>query len=184
VLHIQIPFYIRSLLNQLYDIMEGINFLVLALAALIPMAVGAIYYGPLFGKKWMSVNGFTEEDLKGGNMVMIMGLSLLFSFFLSFSMMTMAIHQTGVFQLLGALADGGDAAAKATMESFMADYGTLHRTFGHGVLHGGFAAVMFALPLIAINSLFERRGWTYIGIHFGYWFITLSLMGGVICKFF
>lgn len=163
--------------------MEGINFLVLGLSALIPMAVGAVYYGPLFGKKWMAINGFSEEDLKEGNMGIIMGLSLLFSFFLAFSMMTQAIHQTGVFQLLGGLAENGDAAAKAAMESFFADYGTLHRTFGHGALHGGFAAVMFALPIIAINSLFERRGWSYIGIHFGYWFITLCLMGGVICQF-
>ena len=162
----------------------NINFLVLIGSAFIPLLVGAIYYGPLFGKKWMNVNGFSEEDLKGSNMAVIFGVSLLLSFLLSFSMITQAIHQSAIFQLLGALADGGDAAAKATMDSFMNDYGTLHRTFGHGALHGGFAAVTFVLPIIAINGLFERRGWTYIGIHFGYWFITLMLMGGVICQFF
>ncbi|MEM1124806.1 MAG: DUF1761 domain-containing protein, partial [Bacteroidota bacterium] len=32
-----------------------------------------------------------------------------------------------------------------------------------------------------MNALFERRGWKYIWIHTGYWFITLALIGGLLC---
>lgn len=161
-----------------------INFIVLALSALIPLAVGAVYYGPLFGKSWMNVNGFTEESLKGGNMPLIFGLCFLFSFFIAFALAGMAIHQFGLIQLLGGLMESGDVAAQETYDSFMASYGDMHRTFGHGALHGVFTTIFFVLPIIAINALFERRGWKYIGIHTGYWLITLALMGGVICQFF
>ena len=40
--------------------------------ALIPLVVGFFWYGNMgFGKKWMKVNGFTEESLAGANMGLI-----------------------------------------------------------------------------------------------------------------
>ena len=64
----------------------------------------------------------------------------------------------------------------------MDKYGTRHRSFGHGAVHGVFAAVLLALPFIGINALFERRGAKYIFIHLGYWLVTLVAMCGVICQ--
>jgi hypothetical protein len=39
--------------------------------------MGWLWYGPLFGRKWMNYMGFTEEDLKTGSMPMpvIMGVN-------------------------------------------------------------------------------------------------------------
>jgi len=54
---------------------------------------------------------------------------------------------------------------------------TSHRSFGHGFLHGGFLTVFLILPIIAINAIFERRGWKYIWIHAGYWFYYTRLNG-------
>jgi hypothetical protein len=31
--------------------------------------------------------------------------------------------------------------------------------------------------------LFERRSWKYIFINAGYWILTLTLMGGIICAY-
>jgi len=72
---------------------------------------------------------------------------------------------------------------RTTFDSFMANYGDRHRTFGHGAAHGLFAALAFAFPIITIKSLFERKSWKHIFISFGYWFITLVLMCGVACAF-
>lgn len=47
---------------------SGINWIPIIVGALVPMVVGAIYYGPLFGKSWMESLGFTEDDLKKANM--------------------------------------------------------------------------------------------------------------------
>lgn len=51
---------------------HGINILAVVLAALGFMVVGFLWYGPLFGKTWMKLHGWTEEDFKGTNMTMVM----------------------------------------------------------------------------------------------------------------
>ena len=48
---------------------------VLAGAAVFFM-VGAIWYGVLFGKAWQNAAGLSDEDVQGGNMALIFGLTL------------------------------------------------------------------------------------------------------------
>lgn len=161
------------------------NFYLLFLTALIPLAVGFVWYGPLFGKKWMAINGFTEESLKEANMVVIFALTYVFSLFLSFALSGMVIHQSGfnaLFAMDPSFAESG-TELNTYAQDFFAKYGELHRSFGHGALHGVMASIIVALPIIAINALFERRGWAYIWIHVGYWVISMALMGGVICAY-
>ena len=156
------------------------NFIYLLAVGLIPLIIGSIWYNPkVFGTAWMRASGKTEKELAGGNMAVILGLSYLLSVLLAAGLMGSVIHQSGVSQLF---ADGSPESIKF-LEDFMSKYGRLHRTAGHGALHGGLFAVLVALPLIAINALFERRGGKYIGIHFGYWFVTLTLMGTAIGHF-
>jgi hypothetical protein len=57
----------------------------------------------------------------------------------------------------------------------------MHRSFGHGALHGAIGAIFFVLPVLGINALFERKGWKYILINVGYWVVTLTIMGAIIC---
>jgi len=132
----------------------------------------------------MRTNNFTEDSLKKGNMALIMGLSYFLSIVLAMGLMGLTNHQSGVMQLFGTHPDvevvGSEVHTLVTTVN--EKFGDRHRDFKHGALHGGIAAILLALPLIAINALFERRGAKYIGIHFGYWFITLILMGGVICQ--
>lgn len=53
-----------------------LNYLAILAAALSTFAIGGLWYSPaLFGKPWMRANGFTEESLKGGNMMKIFGLA-------------------------------------------------------------------------------------------------------------
>ena len=40
------------------------NFLAVLVAGLIPMLVGSMWYGPVFGKKWLEMVGKTEEEIK------------------------------------------------------------------------------------------------------------------------
>jgi hypothetical protein len=73
------------------------------------------------------------------------------------------------------------SAEMIAFNDLMTQYGGNFRTFGHGAGHGVMFTVLFVLPLIAINALFERRGWKYIFIHTGFWLINLALMGGLLC---
>ena len=43
-----------------------VNWLAVVVAAIAPMIIGFLWYGPLFGKYWMGLIGRTEEDLRGG----------------------------------------------------------------------------------------------------------------------
>ena len=159
------------------------NWWMFFVAALIPLAVGFFWYGNMgFGKKWMSVNGFSDEDLSGGNMGLIFGLSFLFSAFIAFTMSGIVVHQTAVFQLMMPEVMEVGSSAHADYGELMTKYGNNFRDFKHGVIHGVIITLFFVFPLIAINALFERRGWAYIFIHTGYWLVSLSLMGGLLCQ--
>ncbi|MFV0269101.1 MAG: DUF1761 domain-containing protein [Draconibacterium sp.] len=53
------------------EILSSINVWAVLVAALSAFIVGWLWYGPLFGKQWMKLNGFTEEMLReGGGMSM------------------------------------------------------------------------------------------------------------------
>lgn len=44
-------------------------------------------------------------------------------------------------------------------------------------------SIVFGLPILATNAMFERKGFKYIGVNGLYRFITITLMGGFICQF-
>ncbi|GAA3512282.1 hypothetical protein GCM10022393_27530 [Aquimarina addita] len=162
------------------------NFIVAAIAALIPMVLGFIWYNPkVFGSAWMKSCGFTTEDLKRASMLKIFILSYILSFFLATMVTILVIHQYGFFSSLMSdpdlLKEGTEINLYA--QDFMAKYGTNFRTFRHGVFHGVLSGIFFVLPVLGTNALFERKGVTYILINVGYWTVCLGLMGGVICEF-
>lgn len=163
-----------------------LNLLVTGLAALIPMIIGAIWYNPkVFGKAWMETTGLSEEQLKAGNMALIFGMCLVFSFLLSISLNFMVIHQFSFYSILQGTpgVDDPNSDVGKMVADFMSKYGHNFRTFKHGVLHGCIASIFTAMPIVGINALFERKSWKYIFIHTGFWFVCMGLMGGTICAF-
>lgn len=154
------------------------NFLAILAAAISALVVGFVWYNPkVFGNAWMKAAGMSEEQVKGGNMAKIFGLSLLFAIMLALSLQSITIHQMGAFSMVG----GDLETALPSYQAFMDDYGDAFRTFKHGVFHGVFAGIFIALPILGTNALFERKGAKYIFINSGYWIITLAIMGGIIC---
>ena len=163
-----------------------INFLLFFATALIPLVVGALWYSDfLFGKLWFRESGLTEEKRSSGNMILIFGLSYLFGIFLSAGMATWSTHQLMTANLFATQPGFAEQTGEYYdfFQNFLAKYGDLHRSFGHGAVHGAVGSIMLALPLIGINALFEKRGWKYIGVHFGYWLVVMVLMCGILNKF-
>ncbi len=135
-----------------------INWLAQLVAAAAALGIGAIYYHPkAFGNAWMKSAGLTEEKLKGGNMIVILGgafaLSFILGMFLFFSIET-GHSTTGVNEG--------------------------HKTFGHGMLHGTMLAIMTAVPVVVINGMFERRKAMNNLLHVGYWILTYGVMAGIV----
>jgi len=124
----------------------------LAVAAIVPMITGFLWYGPmLFQNAWMKSINMTEEKIKEGNMGLTFGLSYVMSFILAFFVAYIVRHDP------------------ASLSNFV-----------HGLLHGAMLGVVVAMPVLVTNSLFEQKSKTNILINVGYWIITIALMGGLL----
>ena len=97
---------------------------------------------------WMKINGFTEESLEGGKMGVIFGVSYIFCVMIAMLLSGMVIHQTAVFQMM--MPDIAEAGSEAQQQfnELMSQYGNNFRSFSHGAVHGGFAAVFFGMWLV------------------------------------
>ncbi len=170
--------------------MQQINFLVTALAGIIiPTVVGMIWYNPkVMGTAWMKEAGLTPEDAKGVNMAKAMVFSIIASFFIALFMNIVVIHQFAINSIFASPADM--EAYKDTgselhkyIDDFYSKYGRNFRTFKHGAFHGFLTALLFVTPVMAHGAIWERKSFKYLAINAGYWIITLTLVGGVICAY-
>ena len=161
------------------------NFLIIALAALIPLVVGFLYYHPkVFGNVWMKAARVTEEQIKSNNMALVFGVMLVMSFFIAFCLFQFTVHQTDFYSLLVDEPGFGEegSAVMTQIAAFMDTYGNNFRTFKHGAFHGGLVGLFFSLPILMTNGLFEAKGLKYGFINGFFWIICLALMGGVVCQ--
>ena len=172
--------------------MLELNWTIILVSALVPTITGMIWYNPkVFGNAWMKLNGFTEEQMKGGSLPKMIILSIIFSLFITMAMHPIVIHQMGIYSVLanepgiqganGAIDVNSEAGAYLT--NFFATYGDRFRTFKHGVFHGVLAGFFLIFPTFAINGMFERKPFKLTLIHAGYWMLTLGIIGGLICQF-
>jgi len=161
------------------------NFIILFIAALVPLIVGFLWYNPkTFGTAWMKETGLTPEDGKKSNMPLIFGLTYLFSLMLAVFIQTIVIHQVHLRSLFFMQTiDDPSTEAGALYKSIMDTYGNSYRTIKHGAFHGTLAGLFLALPILGINALFEMRGAKYIAINAGYWIVSFALMGALVCAF-
>jgi hypothetical protein len=169
------------------------NFGIIAIAALLPLVIGFAWYHKMtFGKAWMRVSGVTDEPLPGGKMAAVFILTYVLSFFVGLAIQGIVIHQMHLYSVLidePGFLDPVTHKPSTTTElgllytNFMAKYGSNFRTFKHGALHGTMIAFFMIMPVIAINAMFERKGFKYIAINAGFWIVSLALMGGLVCAF-
>lgn len=132
--------------------MENINVLSLVIGTLIPTLVGFIYYSkPVAGKAWMEAIGMTEEKMQNANMVVLMGVSLLMSFALTFFMVNFCNGHEGEFD-----------------------------SFKHGAAHGLVLTLFVIAPVLITKGLYEQATWKGMLIAVVYWGITMSLIGGTV----
>lgn len=133
------------------------NLLTIVLAAAAFFAIGALWYGPLFGKPWRALNGVTDEMVKAGprpgqNPIwLIMALAF-------------------AFELLIAL-----VLAHQFAMTTPSDRGKMMIAIGYG------AAIM--APALGINYLFQTRPGKLFAIDAGYFVVGMAAMGGVFAAF-
>ena len=142
--------------------MPEINYLAIAAAAIVPSILGAIYYGPLFGKQWLSSMGKTSEEMKPSNMGLTYGLALLMAVIVSF------ILKLNIELTHKEVNDAGELI-----------FGSFH-TFKHGALHGAMTASFLVVPILISLSLFHKMSGKTIILNAIFWILCFAVMGGIL----
>ncbi|MDZ4341375.1 MAG: DUF1761 domain-containing protein [Candidatus Binatia bacterium] len=132
--------------------MPNINLVGVLLAGIIGMGVGALWYGPLFGKQWIKLMGFSKESMEKAK-----EKGMIKSYALSF-----------VGQLV-------TAYALAALVAFSAQY---FGGFSYSLVF--WVWLGFTVPLLLNNVLWEGKPWMLFALNAGHSLVQLMAMGVVI----
>ncbi|HTR00544.1 MAG TPA: DUF1761 domain-containing protein [Candidatus Acidoferrum sp.] len=127
-----------------------INWLAVLGATLVCFVLGALWYGPLFGKAWMLAIGMDPAKMKDAPKPKMARL-LIVTFVLEWLMSS----------CLAAFIGAGKGAALGTLFGFLT----------------GLPWIAFA---VAVNAMFEGRSFKYMLINGSYWTVSFTLMGLII----
>lgn len=130
--------------------MGNINYLAVVVSALSAFIVGWMWYGPLFGKAWMKLNGFTPEMLRDGK-----GLSMPL-------IMIVNYIATALAALAIAMFIGTEANA------------------GFGIFAGIMIAIFWIGTSRLNDVLYERKPFKLYLINVGYYLVIYSVMGAIL----
>jgi len=131
----------------------SISWLAIVLAVIAAMAIGSIWYGPLFGKRWLKLVGLTKKDTgKGwqGPMIVMLGLAVLQAFVLSHFI------------------------------AYTADFYGEFSKLAIGVITGLWAFVGFVAPVLVSNALFSKGSVELLKLNLGNQLVTLIVIGAII----
>ena len=165
-----------------------INWLVQLVAALVPMLIGFIWYNPkVFGTVWMKAAGMTDEKVKGGNMLVIFGVSFVMAFLFGLTYKILADHGTMFAAFFRSVQEHGmgiDATTPFGMElkGHIDTYVARYHSWTHGLAHAMVISISLLLPVIVTNALFERKSFSYILVNWGYWTVTMAVAFMVVAQ--
>ncbi|MEM6319024.1 MAG: DUF1761 family protein [Bacteroidota bacterium] len=167
--------------------MEQPNWLIIPIAAIIPLLISFIWFHPnVLGNKLAQVTGRPLSEINPkksvGQLLLIYFLSIL----LSYIMTLVSVHQVGIFQLFfmePSFAEG-NSEFNNVVNDFMAKYGGRHRSFGHGMLHGAEVSFFLGLSFFGTSAILQGKPFKQVWIPLGFWVVCCSLVAGVVCAFF
>jgi hypothetical protein len=90
--------------------MHEVNYLAVLIAGIVPMVVGAIWYGPLFGKRWLGYMETTEEEIrKDFNPLKTYGASFVLALLTAFILAQLIAGMGGPEDVSSLPGSGGDS---------------------------------------------------------------------------
>jgi len=131
---------------------ESVSIVAIIGSGISSMILGSAWYGPLFGKTWTTLEGWTEADIEQGkkqNMAKTYGI-----------------------QFVGSL------VFAAVLGMFARTIGAL--TLTDGLVVGFWAWLGFALPLLLGSVLWNGKPWKLYALHAGYNLVQFALIGAIV----
>lgn len=129
-----------------------VNYLAVVVAAAAQIALGFVWYGPLFGKKWAHVSGISMEKMQKPpvSTMILMAMGAL--------VMALVLQQALVLAAFYLQTSGISA----------------------GLMAGFWNWLGFIAPVTMGVVLWEGKSWTLWAINSGYYLVGLSLMGSIL----
>lgn len=121
------------------------------IATLLSFLLGAVWYGPIFGKAWMEENGFTMETIKKDfNPIKLYGAT--------FVLALVASYVFGMFigpdpEMKNSLISGAAVGLAWVGTSFGTSYLFEGKSMRHFIINGGYHVVQFLLIGVAFGLL-------------------------------
>ncbi len=141
--------------------MVDVNYLAILVCGIAAMALGTLWYGPLFGKAWMAMVGHTQADMEKAK---------------ADPTAKRAMFKSYAIMFVGALVM---AYVLAHFMTYAAAY------LGESAMMAGIMCAIWAwLGFVATTSmgsvLWENRPWKYWFITSGYYLVQLIVMGTIL----
>lgn len=132
-----------------------VNYVAVLAAAVASMALGFLWYGPLFGKVWMKLKGYTHEGLKAEQKKMgpLYGLSFMVALITAYVLTHVMALSSNFY--------GYDPVTGGLTSAFWSWFG-------------------FMMPVQITATIFGDKNWKLLGIDSGYQLASVLAMGVVI----
>jgi hypothetical protein len=138
--------------------MPEINYLAVFLGAVAAMGLGALWYGPVFGKKWQALEGITEESMK--NMPLSPIQAMVGGLVTTLLMVFVFSH----------------------VHVFSTDYTGATAVMG-GLTTAFWLWLGFAVPLTAGSFLWSGKSWKLWVLNSAYYFVAFGIVGLILGAF-
>jgi hypothetical protein len=133
--------------------MVPVNYLAILAAAVLSMALGAMWYGPLFGKPWMMLMGVSRENMKGmkpNDMMKLYGIQFVGSLVMAFVLSHALVFASTYLQTSGV---------------------------SSGLQTGFWNWAGFVAPVTLGSVLWEGKSWKLWALNNSYYLVSLIAMG-------
>ena len=127
-----------------------VSWLAVLAAALSAFAVGGLWYGPMFGRRWQREAGLGDADMKRGSMPLIFGASFLLNIVAAVPFAAFLGPKPGV---LRAVETGAGVGFGLVATSFWISYLFARRSLVLGLIDGGYMTVRFMVYGLVISLL-------------------------------
>ncbi|MEK7554653.1 MAG: DUF1761 domain-containing protein [Patescibacteria group bacterium] len=129
-----------------------INYLAVFASAVASMAIGFLWYGPVFGKQWIAMMGFTKEQMDAAK--------------------SKGMTKSYVIALIGSL------VTAYVLAHFVVYTGAVNITGG---LQTGFWVWLGFVATVALGSvLWEGKSWKLYGLNMSYQLVNLLVIGVIL----
>lgn len=133
-----------------------INYIAVIVAAVAAVVLGFLWYGPLFGKRWMELSGHTRESIDAQTQQGMAGTYVL----MVISTLIMSYVLAHAFEFAS---------------TYLGSYGLFA-----GLAAGFWNWLGFVMPISLGSVLWDRKPWSLWFITAGYYLVALLIMGVIL----